>query len=293
MLKVSRYPALVAIAASLFAFFSAPASAQPAPDANSVLVLTSVDGGGSYSAAAAAAGFTVVPATDAQWAARSTADFATFRALIIGDPSCGGTPPAAAEGNAATWSAAINGPKLIIGTDERFHFGSGGSTLITSGVAFVTSGGPTQTGVYISLSCYYDSAPTTTPVPLLAGFGSFTVSGTGGGCFNDSHVVASSPALAGSTDTTLSNWSCSVHEVFRAFPSASLIPLAIARGITGTGSMTFADGSFGVPYILASGGGLVPIGTAVAVPTMSEWTLISMAVLLTLVAAIQYRRRRR
>lgn len=290
MLKESWYPALVAIAASFVAFFPAPAPAQPAPDANSVLVLSSVDGGGAYSAAAAAAGFTVVAATDAQWTARSTADFATFRALIIGDPTCGDVPPAAAEGNAATWSAAVNGPKLIIGSDEHFHFGSGGSTLINSGIGYVTSGGPTQTGAYISLSCYYDSAAPSS-VPLLAGFGSFTASGTGGGCFDDSHLVASHPALAGSTDATLSNWSCSVHEIFRAFPSG-FIPLAIARGITGPGSMTFADGSFGVPYILASGGGIVPIGTVdTAVPTLSEWGLIVMAALLAISAIVLLRRR--
>jgi cysteine-rich repeat protein len=242
--------------AGALAFLPGPVLAQPAPDGNSVLILSSVDGGGRYAAAATAAGLTVVSATDAQWP-RSTADYHTFKALIIGDPTCGGTPPAAAEANAATWAAAINGPILIIGTDEVFHFAAGGSTLINSGISFVTSGAAGQTGAYISLSCYYNSSPTGTPVPLIAPFGVFTVGGAS--CFNDVHIVAVHPALAGSTDASLSNWSCSVHEFFNSFPSASFLPLAIARNATGPGQLTFADGSSGIPYILASGGGIAPV----------------------------------
>jgi cysteine-rich repeat protein len=237
----------------------AAATAQPAPDANSVLVLTSVDGGGSFSASAAAQGFTVVPASDAEWAARSAADFATFKAIILGDPTCGGTPPAAAEGNAAVWGSVIDGPILIIGTDERFHFGQGGSQLIDSGIGFATSGAAGETGAYISTSCYYDGTPVNTPVPLLAGLGVF-LAGPTGGCFNDAHIVAVHPALAGSTDVTLSNWGCSVHNVWNSFPSASFLPLAIAENIAGPGNLTFADGTNGIPYILASGGGITPVG---------------------------------
>jgi cysteine-rich repeat protein len=244
--------------AGALVFLPGPVLAQPAPDANSVLILSSVDGGGRYAAAATTAGLTVVSVTDAQWTARTTADYATFKALIMGDPTCGGTPPPAAVANAAVWAAAIDGPILVIGTDEVFHFSSGGSTLIASGIAFVTSGAAGQTGAYISLSCYYDGAPPTV-VPLLAPFGVFTVSGTGS-CFNDSHIVAVHPALAGSTDATLSNWSCSVHEIFRSFPNTTFLPLAIARNIAGVGNLTFADGSNGVPYILASGGGIAPVG---------------------------------
>jgi cysteine-rich repeat protein len=231
--------------------------AQPAPNANSVLILSSLDADGFYAARATAAGLTVVNATDSEWAARSTADFATFMAIIMGDRECGGTPPAAAEANAATWRAAVDGPVLIIGTDEYFHASSGGQTLATSGIAFVTSGSAGQTGAYISLSCYYESVDSSA-VPLLAPFGAFTVGGNLD-CYNDAHIVAVHPALSGSTDATLSNWSCSVHEVFRSFPSGSFIPLAIAENIAGTGNLTFADGTNGVPYILASGGGVTPV----------------------------------
>jgi hypothetical protein len=284
------YSALAAIVASALVFLPSPVLAQPAPDANSVLILSGTNGGGAYSTAAAAAGHTVVLATDAQWSARTTAEFATFKALILGDPDCvtGTAPVTAAIANNAIWSAAIDGPMLIIGTDEFFHFGSGGGTLINNGIAFVTSGSAGQTGAYISLSCYYDSSPTV-PVPLLAPFGAFTVSGTGT-CFNDAHVVAVHPALAGSNDATLSNWSCSVHEIFRTFPSASFIPLAIARNIAGVGNLTFADGSNGIPYILANGGGIVPIGPAAVVPTLSFPMLALLALGLAAAALMLMRR---
>ena len=290
MLKGPRYSVLVAVLASALVFLAGPVRAQPAPDANSVLIYSN-SGTSSYSAAATAKGFTVVTATDAQWTARSTADFATFRALIIGDPVCGGTVPPGPLSGAATWAAAINGPKLFIGTDEVFHFGSGGGTFLASGIGYVTSGGAGQTGAYVSLSCYYDSTTPAVPVPLLAPFGTFMVEGNLG-CYDDAHIVAIHPALAGSTDATLSNWSCSVHEVFRSFPSASFIPLVIARNITGAGSLTFGDGSHGVPYILASGGGIVPVGAPATVPTMSEWALILMGVLLAISALFLLRRRK-
>lgn len=283
-----RLSLLVTMLAVAVTFLASPVLAQPAPDANSVLILSSVDGGGAYSAAATAAGLTVVTATDPQWSARTTPEFHTFKALIIGDPDCGGTPPAVAEANAAVWGAAVDGPTLIIGTDEFFHFGSGGGTLIASGVGFVTSGTAGQTGAYISLSCYYNSSPPTV-VPLLAPFGVFTAEGNLG-CYNDAHIVAIHPALAGSTDASLSNWSCSVHEVFRTFPDTVFIPVVIARNIGGVGSLTFGDGSFGVPYIVATGGGIIPIGPPAIVPTLSFPMLALLALALVGVALVLIRR---
>lgn len=264
--------------------FSGILQAAPAPDGNSVLILADTNGGSRYSNEATTQGFTVVSVSDADWATYTQADFESFRAIIMGDPTCtGGTDPIApAEANKALWSAAVGGagspnPKLFIGTDEVFHFGSGGSALISSGIAFVTSE-PALTGLYISLSCYYDSITPGTPAPVFDEFGAFTV-GEAVGCFDDSHIVADHPALAGLTDESLSNWSCSVHNVFNSFP-ASFIPLAIAEGQTGLGEMSFPDGSNGVPYILASGAGIVTIGESVPVPALSTWMLMVLAGLL-------------
>lgn len=141
--------------------------------------------------------------------------------------------------------------------------------MSTSVLRYVASD-PSRTGLYASFSCYYHGAKPQ-PVPFLAPLTtdrSFQTTGAPG-CFNNAHIVASSPALSGLTDSSASNWSCSVHEVFHSFPK-EFIPLAIARGISGAGSMRFADGSFGVPYILARGATLSPINCGDRVVTQPQ-----------------------
>lgn len=183
--------------------------------------------------------------------------YSGYRAIVLGDPSCSGLgPTAAAEANAAAWAAAVTGNVVIIGTDPSVHPGAGGTQgaqLWRSAIQFAASG--TGTGAVIALSCYYHSAAPSTPVNVLNGFGSFTVSGNAP-CAGAVAIVASSPALTGLTGGptgTLSNWSCSVHEWFNTWP-ASFIPLAIATDITSPPpNFTAADGTRGHPYILARG----------------------------------------
>ncbi len=236
--------------------------AAPAPDANSVLILDVTVTGGAASLEAvksAAAGHTVVVASDAMWSAMSAADFASYRALILGDATCPGVGTSpwlnAPTANRGTWGPVVSGNVIVIGTDPVFHQFQGGDTLVKNGVAFAASE-PTKTGLYADLSCYYHDTAPGTPVPVLDMLGLFTV--TGVGCYNDSHIVAVHPALASLTDASLSGWSCSVHEAVDSFPS-DFLPLAIAKGIGGTGSLTFADGTFGIPYILARGEKVSPI----------------------------------
>lgn len=240
------------------------AFAAGAADDHTVLILsTTVTGGLTSQEAtrAVALGFTVELADATQWAAKSTADFGTYRALIIGDPNCvvGTAAFAPLEANKATWSAAVDGNIIVIGTDPTFHVNVGtvgAGTLITNGISFAANivG---QTGLFAGLGCAYDGA-VSQPISYLSQFGTFTVVDAPG-CFNNAHIVAVHPALAGLNDAALSNWSCSVHEIITAFP-AGFVPLAIARNVTGTGSLTFADGSLGVPYILASGAAVQPVG---------------------------------
>ena len=201
------------------------------------------------------AGKTVVRKTPVEWAAMTTADFASYDAIVLADPTCqvGTAAITAAIGNASTWGAAVDGNVIIIGTDEAFHQGGRGDLLMEGGSAFsVAEAG--KTGAYISMSCYYNgTAPLTTQPMLDAAFGSigdFTT--TGVGCYNDAHIVATHPAFtaAGVTDAVLSSWGCSVHEAFDNWP-ISFEVLAIARGIGA--SFTAPDGSVGTPYILARG----------------------------------------
>ncbi len=213
---------------------------------------------------AAALSLTVEIATPAQWAAKTTAQFAAYKALILGDPTCdrdgppGGTADphvAAALANKNVWGPAVNGNIAIYGTDPTYHTEagiSGARKVVHSSIAFAASSGPGKTGAYITLSCYYHGTAANTPVPLLDGLetvpGQFTV--TGVGCYNDAHIVATSSALNGLTDANLSNWSCSVHEAFDKWASDFTV-LVIARNI-GT-SYKAPDGSVGTPYVLARG----------------------------------------
>ena len=257
--RARRVAVVAALVGAVAAFGAGTASAGP------VLILDSSVTGGVASdeaLAAIAAGKTVELASDAQWAAKTAADFGAYDALILGDPTCTGgggnaASIAAAEANRTTWSPTIDGNIVIIGTDEVYHRSQGGQQLTNSAVKFAGDAAG-KTGLMISLSCYYhDASGVTHNIPVLDQFGTFTSVGVD--CYNDAHIVATHPALAGLTDASLSNWSCSVHEAFAAFPS-SFLTLAIAENISGPYTRTYPDGTFGVPYILARGEGLVPIG---------------------------------
>lgn len=243
----------------LDAYWSAPGAAATA----GVLILGPTVSGGAASLEAAAATLagqapTVVDAVT--WGGMTAAQFAAYRAIVFGDPTCVGDPSplAAAEANRGVWGPVVNGNVIIIGTDPVFHQGTGGAvTLINNGMKFAADA-VDKTGAYIDLSCYYFSvspagevAPAV-PVapPVLEPFGSFLVHGQIGGCPADAHIVAAHPALAGLTDADLSNWGCSVHEVFPSWP-ASFLVLAIARDLPPI--YTAPDGSVGSPYILARG----------------------------------------
>jgi cysteine-rich repeat protein len=262
-IRIGKVALVLLVSGFCTTFFGQPVQAQPAPNSNSVLILGSTVSGGAGSREAvfaAANGFTVVVDSAAAWGARTTADFATFRAIILGDATCTSLGVvAAAVANKAVWGPAINGNVIINGTDPVYHQGQGGDALTQDSVKFAADE-PTKTGAYISLSCYYHGTAPGTPVPLLDPFGSFTMRGVG--CYDDSHIVATHPALSSSTDATLSNWGCSVHEAFDSTPS-SFLPLAIAENVcnpaTDPACKTFADASVGLPYIMARGETLSPI----------------------------------
>ena len=182
--------------------------------------------------------------------------FSSYRAIILGDPECGSLPSlAAAEANRTTWGPKVNGNVIIVGTDPSYPH-PGGPTLTTNAIRFATDQ-PNKTGLYVSLSCYYNSAAPNTPVPVLEPFGTFKVNTVE--CWNKAHIVATHPVMNDLTDAILSNWSCSVHEGFGLWPDSGpnkFLVLAIAKGI---GTYAAADLSVGTPYILARGQGLAPV----------------------------------
>jgi hypothetical protein len=164
-------------------------------------------------------GYSVTVADEATWSSLSTTDFASYDAIVFGDPNCGSDRRIlnAAVENREIWSAAVSGNMEVIGTDPIFHQGVGDALdLVRAGLAFTTAA--TGTGLYVSLSCYYSSAPPGTRVALLRQIGVFTVQG---GSQNPVHITPrgeTHPAMAGLTDEGLSGWSYSVHEMFNSFP---------------------------------------------------------------------------
>ena len=236
---------------------AAPQLSVAAAAANEILIFEPTDSI-ELQQAVTNAGFVPVVISAAGWSELTTADFRQYRALLIGDPSCGGVDQVdAAVANRSVWGAAVDGNVIIDGTDAVFH---GKDLLLDAAVRFASASAD-RTGAYVSLSCYYDNAEPMTPVPLLDAFepGGFTA--TGVGCFDDAHIVADHPALSGISDEYLSGWGCSVHEAFDSWPDDFLV-LAIARNAGS--SYTAPDGTVGTPYILARGEGLSVISNITA-----------------------------
>ncbi|MDO8282037.1 MAG: hypothetical protein Q7U10_05350, partial [Thermodesulfovibrionia bacterium] len=229
--------------------------------AGDVLILDTTVSGGINSPEATEAqnlGLTVDVVNGTQWGAMTTNDFANYKAIILGDPTCGTDSSiiASAVANSNVWGPAITGNVIIIGADPSFHYGNDkADILVNRGIAFAVAESG-KTGAYITLSCYYYNSSSNTPVPLLDAFssGGFTVKGLGG---RDSvHVVAEHPALAGLTDASLSNWGASTHEAFETWPGDFLV---LALAVESEGNFTAPDGTVGTPYIIARGESLVVI----------------------------------
>lgn len=213
--------------------------------------------------------------SDAEWRSYTTGDFARYKAIVVPDPNCGSLEQVKfLDDTKAAWSPAVTGNIILIGTDPGYHatvppIQPGAASLIEGGVSFAAAGN--GTGLYYCLSCYYQDSVGAT-VEELSGLGHFEVRGNLE-CYNDAHLVANSSALRGVNDTALSNWSCSVHEVFSAYPvngTGGFEPLVIAQGAKGTGNRTFADGTSGVPYVITNGATPAGCGNGVWEPAFGE-----------------------
>jgi len=226
-----------------------------APDTNSVLILSnSVVGGTSSweSVEAQAAGFTAALVSGDVWATMTTSNFATYRALVLGDARCGGGDYSAAMANTSVWYAAAGaGNAIIMGTDVSYHSqlgnnATGAQTLIKNSIGF--AGAQTNgTGFYFAFGCYDGTQVDT----ILNAFSPGGFGYTWGG-YDYCHIVASHAALTGLTDDDISQWHTSVHEIFTNYPSNFM---ALAR--TASTSFTNSPAPTSYVYIIAKGEGLV------------------------------------
>ncbi len=252
--------------------FAPPARAQ----SGTVLVLsTSVNGGTSSpeAEAATADGYTVTVASPSTWDGLTEANFASYSAIVIGDPSnvsCATAVPSDALSTAATWGPAVTGNVAVIGTAPEYA-GSSGTALIYDAIAYAVSG--SGTGLYLSLNCEYSSASSNTAVPLLAHVegGGFTLQGQSATC-PDSGTVNTLVAVASNQfaelqSSSLGPWAspaCSVEESFDAWPSA-LSGLGYDAAST-PADFTASDGVTGQPYVLV--GSPPSAGTLALSPSM-------------------------
>ena len=211
---------------------------------------------------AVAAGHTVTVASAAAWSSFNTATFASFDAIVFGDRTCAGVGVVAtANGNKATWSAAISGPMYVQGADPQWHQFHKPETLpmITSGINFAAGG--SGTGLYVSLSCYYAGAAAGTTVQFLSAIGSFTVSGQFGCPGAVTIADAAHSAMAGLTNAGLSNWGCAPHEFLLTFPSSFGVLAEAVRP---------NDGAL-LPYIIATPDNQPPDCSAAAPSIDAIW----------------------
>jgi cell division septation protein DedD len=207
---------------------------------------------------AAAAGYDVTVADAATWSSMTTNQFAAYDAIVFGDPasSAGLSLLDTAEATKATWSAAVTGQVILAGNDPIGHQiapGAQANEFTLNAIGFAASG--PGVGLYASLSNLYIEVDPDTPVSFLSEVGDFEVVGQGTppleGCPDDVTIVESShPAMAGITEAGLSDWGCSMHEAFTAFPSSYSV----------LATHTTSD----LPYILATE---EPVATATPTPT--------------------------
>jgi RHS repeat-associated protein len=238
-----------------------PALAR-ASSGGSVLVLSSSVNGGTSSVEAqdVPSGYTVTVASPSQWDAMTAAQFASYSAIVIGDPStsssCAASVPSDALSTAATWGAAVTGNMAVLGTAPVFA-GSSGGALVKDALAYAVSG--PGTGLYVSLNCEYASAAAGTGVPLLAGVdgGGFTVTGQGSSCPASGSVntwaAEANSQFAGLAGNPLGPWpapACAVEETLSSWPTG-LSGLAYLPMTAGNGAdFTASDGAAGQAYVV-------------------------------------------
>ncbi|CAK7272139.1 hypothetical protein SEPCBS119000_004968 [Sporothrix epigloea] len=231
---------------------------------------------------ALALNYTVHIASPTEWYAMTTADFAQYKAIVVPDPDCGSLDQIQfLNDTRAAWSPAVAGNVIVMATDTTYHAStqSGAVALMKDGIRFAASG-TAGTGLYLSLSCYYDDQSFAT-VDALAHFGMFVAQGRLS-CYDSAHIVATvQPSRTTDphsqfrliTDSNLSNWSCSAHALISQYPSEGpngFVPLAVledaASAPHAVGIHAFAGGVKGVPYIVARGVTPVGCGDGVVAP---------------------------
>jgi hypothetical protein len=274
VVAVAAGVAAAATAASVATGVATPTPAHAQSGEQVLVLLQNGETNAPETAVLQAAGYSVTQATPSTWAGMTTAQFETYAALVIGDPSSGGScssllPTTGTSGGDAigtAWQAAVTGNVAVLGTAPTLPGVSASNSLITDSAEYAAAGwnssGSIGTGLYVSLNCEYSTASAGTQVPLLAGVesigadGGLTVQGNLA-CADNGTVNTWEAASAGtysgftSSDLSSSTWgsACPVQEAFGSWP-AMFTPVAYDAATDVTANFTASDGTTGQPYVL-------------------------------------------
>jgi hypothetical protein len=173
---------LVAVTVAAAAVFATAAPAKAASGPPVLVVLVNGESTAPEAALLASAGYTVTTATAAALASMSQSTFQGYAAVVIGDPSSGGSCPTSWQPTTAVlgsnWEGWVTGNVAVLGTAPELAAAlaapgnTAAATLITGTAQYAAAQpGPavTQTGLYLSLDCGYSTAANGTAVPLLSG----------------------------------------------------------------------------------------------------------------------------
>jgi RHS repeat-associated protein len=239
-----------------------------------------------------AAGYSVTQATPATWQGMSVSAFKAYAALVIGDPSSGGTcssltPTTGTTGGDAlgtTWQSAVSGNVAVLGTAPAAAGTSAADTLVTDAAGYAAAGysssAQTGTGLYVSLNC--EDALTSSPVAVsfmggvegIGTAGGLNVQGslscTDAGTVNtwEQHQAGTFAGFASGKLST-GSWpspACPVEEGFTSWP-AMFTPLAYDSATDVVKTFTSSDGTAGEPYVML--GTPVTAGTQALAPSTS------------------------
>lgn len=166
-------------------------------------------------------GYDVTVASASAWQGMTSAQFASYNAIVFPDDGCSGdfTTFNAANQNKDVWSPVITGRMVLYAADPVYHAVAGDGTgapkvqLISNALKYAASG-PT-TGLYVSFSCYVEGNGQRANYLTKVGIFELTHQSS-----DRIHVQKPNhPLTAGLTDDSLSNWDTTSHSFFTRFPS--------------------------------------------------------------------------
>jgi RHS repeat-associated protein len=274
----SLVPVTVTTAAAAGITVAAAAAAGPAK-ASGLPVLVVLTGGEASAPEAAlltSAGYSVTQVPASALGSMSQATFQGYAAVVIGDPSSGGSCSSwqATTGNlGSNWQGWVTGNVAVLGTAPELAASlaspgnTAAATLVTDAAGYAAAqpgSGVTQTGLYLSLDCYSTSSSGTqlsvlNGVDGIGAAGGITVN-TGLACADSGTVnkweAAAAGTFGGFTSGSLvagaPGWpspACPVQEAFDSWP-AMFTPLAYDAASDAVKDFTASDGAAGQPYVL-------------------------------------------